>query len=322
MKNNIISIITPSYNQGEFIEDTIQSVLNQEGEFFIDYIVMDGGSSDESVSIIKKYEDLLRANCTQKIHEGHLYYVSNNNYFKWNKCSGISYRWFSEKDGGQINAINEGFNKSFGTFFSWINSDDYYLNKNVIDLIVKIYDLDSSLLLISGDGVVVNRQGGKIWEHKIGRINLKELIYLDYHILQPSTFVHRDLHIKHKLNNAYKSTFDVDYFISILSDCKNFLKIENEIAAFRMYGENITSNKKLKMRAYKERIKIMKKYSTNNKDLFIGFIYQFFMYIVHPKFENTPQLNKVSEYLIKFLKNFCYNLVINENYSKRYEVIK
>jgi glycosyltransferase involved in cell wall biosynthesis len=322
MNEHVISIVTPSFNQGEFVEDTIQSVLKQEGDFFIDYLIMDGGSSDESVAIIKKYEDLLRQNCTQKIHEGNLYYVSNNNDFEWNKCSGISFRWVSERDGGQVNAINTGFDKSLGIFFTWINSDDYYLNPNVIDLIVKIYNLDSSLLLISGDGVVVDRKGEKIWAHKIGRINLKELIYLDYHILQPSTFVHRDLHNKHKLNNLYKSTFDVDYFIAILSGCKKFLKIEDEIAAFRMYGENITSNKKLKMRAFRERIKIMKKYSSNNKDLFIGYVYQFFMYIVQPKFENIPLLNILSEYFIKFFKNFCYNLVINENYSKRYEVTK
>ena len=78
-------------NHGRFIEDTIKSVLNQEGDFYIDYIIMDGGSTDNSVEIIKKNEQLLK--------EG-----------KWPiKCRGIEYRWASEKDRGQSDAINKGF---------------------------------------------------------------------------------------------------------------------------------------------------------------------------------------------------------------------
>jgi glycosyltransferase involved in cell wall biosynthesis len=63
MKACTITIVTPSYNQGEFIEETIQSILVQKGDFFIDYIIMDGGSEDESVEIIKEYETLLKENC-------------------------------------------------------------------------------------------------------------------------------------------------------------------------------------------------------------------------------------------------------------------
>lgn len=89
-----ISIVTPSYNQGEFIEATIQSILSQNYPN-LEYIIIDGGSTDGSVEIIKKYED-------------HLYF------------------WCSEPDGGQYDAINKGFSHSTGEIMAWLNSDDMY----------------------------------------------------------------------------------------------------------------------------------------------------------------------------------------------------
>jgi glycosyltransferase involved in cell wall biosynthesis len=87
-----ISIVTPSYNQGEFLEDTIVSVLDQNYPD-LDYIVIDGGSDDNSIDIIKKYEK-------------HLSY------------------WVSEKDKGQSHAINKGFERASGDLYGWLNSDD------------------------------------------------------------------------------------------------------------------------------------------------------------------------------------------------------
>lgn len=89
-----ISIVTPSFNQGRYIEETIRSVLLQ-GYPNLEYIVIDGGSSDNSVGIIKKYEP-------------------------W-----LAY-WVSEADRGQAHAINKGFQKATGEIFGWLNSDDVY----------------------------------------------------------------------------------------------------------------------------------------------------------------------------------------------------
>lgn len=90
-----ISIITPSFNQGHFIEETICSVLDQQYPN-LQYIIIDGGSTDNSVEIIRKYEK-------------HLHY------------------WVSEKDSGQSDAINKGVAKATGEVINWLNSDDYYM---------------------------------------------------------------------------------------------------------------------------------------------------------------------------------------------------
>src|SRR5438132_1158551 len=90
-----ISVVTPSYNQGHFLRETIESVLGQQGDFNLEYIVMDGASSDDTVAILKSY--------------------------------GQRIQWKSEKDNGQTAAINEGFKRATGDVIAWINADDVYL---------------------------------------------------------------------------------------------------------------------------------------------------------------------------------------------------
>ncbi len=109
-----ISIITPSYNQGKFIEETILSVIGQ-GYPNLEYIIIDGGSTDETIDIIKKYE------------------------------ANITY-WISEKDSGQSNAINKGFLKATGDIVAWLNSDDMYM-PNCLTKVSSLLPIDEPSVL-------------------------------------------------------------------------------------------------------------------------------------------------------------------------------
>src|SRR5262245_11082041 len=102
-----ISIVTPSFNQGEFLEETILSVLHQRYEP-LEYIVVDGGSTDNSVAILKKYEK-------------HLAY------------------WLSEQDQGQTNALNKGLARTSGEIIGFINSDDGYL-PGAFDAVIRYFE--------------------------------------------------------------------------------------------------------------------------------------------------------------------------------------
>lgn len=113
-----ISIVTPSYNQGKFLEKTILSVIEQ-GYPNLEYIIIDGGSTDNSVDIIKKYEQ-------------HLTY------------------WVSEKDNGQSEAINKGLSRCTGDIIAWLNSDDYY-EPTTFEKVIAAFNESEDNLIVYGD---------------------------------------------------------------------------------------------------------------------------------------------------------------------------
>ena len=115
-QNRIISIVTPSFNQGHFIEETITSVLDQQFPN-LEYIIVDGGSTDNTVEIIKKYQKHLKF-------------------------------WVSEKDSGQANAINKGLGHCTGEIFNWLNSDDY-LEAGALEKIATAFE-DKTVQMVAG----------------------------------------------------------------------------------------------------------------------------------------------------------------------------
>ena len=119
----LVSIITPSYNQAPFLEQTMQSVLEQDFPR-IEYIVVDGGSTDSSVEVIKKYADRLAY-------------------------------WISEKDSGQGEAINKGFARANGEILAWLNSDDYYM-RNTVSAAVRCFEQNPDVVMVYGDMLAVN----------------------------------------------------------------------------------------------------------------------------------------------------------------------
>lgn len=129
MSGPVVSVVTPSFNQAEFVEETILSVLSQDYPH-IEYLVIDGGSTDGSVDIIRRYADR------------------------------VAY-WVSEPDRGQSHAINKGFRRSTGEILTWLNSDDT-LCPGAVRRVVQAFEAHEQALLVRGAGNLINRDGSTI----------------------------------------------------------------------------------------------------------------------------------------------------------------
>ncbi|MEI6346113.1 MAG: glycosyltransferase family 2 protein [bacterium] len=137
------SIITPVYNGEKYIKETMDSVLSQEGNFEIEYIIQDGGSTDETIAIVKSYEQLL---CKGE-YPG--------------RCKKVTLKWYSEKDGGMYDAIEKGFARATGEIFAYINSDDNYL-AGAFASVCNIFSADPEVEWIKGIDSTSNEVGSVI----------------------------------------------------------------------------------------------------------------------------------------------------------------
>lgn len=221
MENRVkITVVTPSYNQGGVIEDTIRSVISQEGYFFIDYIIMDGGSTDDSVEIIRKYDQLLKEE-------------------EWPvKCLGIQYRWLSEKDKGQTDAINKGILMAHGEIINWINSDDTLLPgalQSVVDAFSKKPDTD----MVYGEAYYTDEKGNII-EACPTRPFRYENLAVASPMCQPSVFYKRKVLLDAGLLNIeLHYTMDYDLWLRIGKGCE-IRQIPAYLATYRLHSESKT----------------------------------------------------------------------------------
>ncbi|MDP1780195.1 MAG: glycosyltransferase family 2 protein [Anaerolineales bacterium] len=153
----LVSIITPSYNQASYLEETILSVLNQDYPR-IEYVVVDGASTDGSVEIIKKYESR----------------------FAW---------WVSEKDRGQADAINKGIARATGDIVAWLNSDDYYL-QGAVSAAVKVFEEHPDVVLVYGNMLAVDEDGRTFNTLNYKQLTIEDLLCFQI-IGQPAVFMRR-----------------------------------------------------------------------------------------------------------------------------------
>jgi glycosyltransferase involved in cell wall biosynthesis len=199
----LVSIITPSYNQAKYLEQTIQSVLGQEYPN-IEYIVIDGGSTDDSEQVIRKYMD-------------HLAY------------------WISEKDSGQAEAINKGFRRARGELVAWLNSDDYYL-PDVIPAVVKVFEEYPDVVMVYGDMLAVDENGQTLNALKYRQLSLQDLLCFQI-IGQPSVFFRRDVLEKTGgLDTTFHFLLDHHLWIRIAQQGK-ILHVDQTWSAARYHAE-------------------------------------------------------------------------------------
>lgn len=178
-----ISIITPSYNQAQFLERTILSVLNQNYPN-MEFIIIDGGSTDKSVEIIKRYERFLTF-------------------------------WISEPDKGQADAINKGLRMAKGDVFAWQNSDDIYL-LDTFYKIAKILKHKKDAELIFGNIYLIDSFDQIVNEFRFVPFSVNDLLYLDWNIGSQAAFWSRGIMDRIGMLRADISTcFDYDWFIRL-----------------------------------------------------------------------------------------------------------
>lgn len=205
-----ISVITPSYNQAQYLEQTILSVLGQNYPN-LEYIIIDGGSTDNSVEIIKKYEQQLAF-------------------------------WVSVKDNGQAEAINKGFDRATGDILCWLNSDDMFMH-DILSYVARNLNIDNLEILTGNcihyseteeEGVIT--QGCKTVQY----FKEMDLLNADF-ITQPSTFWTRKVWENvGKLNEQMQFVFDWEWFIRAKQIGIIFKPVTKTLSLYREHNAHKT----------------------------------------------------------------------------------
>jgi len=201
-----ISIVTPSFNSERFIEDCILSVLNQNYPNF-EHIIIDGGSNDGTIDIIKKYKHL---------------------------------KWISEPDNGLYDAMNKGIKMSSGKYIGILNSDDWY-EEDVFNKVLNIFESKSNVGVVHGD--MLKWKNGKIYR----KDKYKEhQMYYGMWVKHPTCFIRKEIYEHYGLfNTKYKLQADYELMLRFKKNGVIFHYIPHVITNFRMGGYS-TENWSLK----------------------------------------------------------------------------
>jgi len=272
VKNLLISIVTPSYNQGKFIEETILSVKNQNYQNF-EHLIIDGGSTDKTLDIIRKYEGT------------------------------YNMRWVSESDNGPVDALNKGFKMAKGDIFAWINTDDYY-EPNVFNEINRIFLANKDIDFVVGDAYWIKEDGGKILvKIKRKEISVDELVKYGNFIDQSATFWTSRIFKKTGfLNTELKYTFDYELWIRMFKLNIKYLYLQKPLASFKPHKGAISfDNRKEVM---KEMYEVGKEYSYNKK-----FLPQIIKYPRAKYYKFFDKFQELMPGLYNLIKKYSYKIL-------------
>lgn len=205
-----IGIVTPSYNQGAFIRETIESVLQQEYTNY-EYWIIDGGSTDDTIDILKSY--------------------------------GQRIDWISEKDEGQAHAINKGLQRISADILTFINSDDLYL-PNALSLVARYFSAHTEAMWLTGNYAIVDDGGNNIQPYVAGykkilrkRPSFRRLAVANF-VVQPSTFWRsRLLGEIGFFEESYRYCFDYDFWLKAIRKYRPHV-VDDQLSLFRIHRDS------------------------------------------------------------------------------------
>jgi glycosyltransferase involved in cell wall biosynthesis len=201
-----ISVVTPSLNQGQYIEDSILSVLQQGYENF-EHIVIDGCSRDNTLEVLRRYPHV---------------------------------RWISEPDKCQSDALNKGFRMATGDLVGWLNSDEYYF-PGALKTIAELAARNSQADIFYGDSISVNEDGLLQRSRQTHDFDFGVLLYYGNFISTDSTFFRRHLFEQGFLIDvSYRISMDHEYFVRLATSGKVFKYSRCLLGAFRWHGSNLS----------------------------------------------------------------------------------
>ena len=231
MEKPLVSIITPSYNSGKFIERAILSVKEQDYPN-IEHIIVDGKSSDNTLDIIQKYE------------------------------KSYNLKWISEKDSGSVEAMNKGFTMAKGDIVAWLDADNYY-NLGVIKKVAELFSQNPELEVIYGN-VSIFSNGRNRLHIPVHPTDFNTALLKGCSAIppQPGAFFKKKLFFKvGSFDPTYKIAYDYDFWLRLLKEKPKIKYLPICFGNFRVHKEGLSSNFFGAIKGVSETIRIGKKYN-------------------------------------------------------------
>lgn len=199
----MFTIVTPSYNQGKYIEQTILSV-KQQAYPYVEHIIVDGGSSDNTLDILKRYE--------------HTYNM----------------QWICEPDRGQADAVNKGFSRANGQIIGWLNADDIYFHPAVFKHVARVFQSHGAKVVFGNDALI--SASGRVFRVRSMSDFSSRRMFRNKSISQPATFFHHDIIRNYLLNPELHFAMDLEFFLRIGRSVE-FFYLDEVLAGNRIHRD-------------------------------------------------------------------------------------